>query len=169
MSEKGRGGEGIEGRHVLLALLGFFGAILIVNGVFLYYALATFGGGDTGSPYQKGLRYNQTIAEAARLAERGWSSGLAYDRSAGRISLQLRDRARSARARLGASAAAPGAPPPTGRMCGLSSKRPSPEPMSPRSISAPANGWCSFGPTELSRGDAPAYRLKQRLFVDAAP
>jgi nitrogen fixation protein FixH len=168
MSEAGRDGKCIEGRHVLLALLGFFGAILIVNGVFLYYALATFGGGDTGSPYQKGLRYNQTIAEAALLAERGWSSGLAYDRGSGRISLQLRDRQDQ---------------PVRGLSIGGSAGRPTTDRQDVRfefeeaepgtyvaMLDLGSGQWVvQLRSAELSRGAAPAYRLKQRLFVGAAP
>jgi nitrogen fixation protein FixH len=168
MSESSPFRKGIEGRHVLLALLGFFGAILIVNGVFLYYALATFGGGDTSSPYQKGLRYNQTIAEAARLVERGWSSGLAYDRSAGRISLRLRDRQDQ---------------PVRGLSIGGSAGRPATDRQDVRfefeeaepgtyvaELELGSGQWVvQLRSEQLSRGDAPAYRLKQRLFVDAAP
>jgi nitrogen fixation protein FixH len=158
----------IQGRHVLLALFGFFGAILIVNGIFLYYALATFGGGDTSSPYQKGLRYNQTIAEAAKLAERGWSSGLVYDRSAGRISLQLRDRQDQ---------------PVRGLKLGGSVGRPATDRQDVRFAFneaepgiyvaeldlAPGQWVMQLQSGEVARGGIPAYRLKQRLFVDAAP
>ena len=43
----------IRGRHVLIGFLVFFGLIFLVNGVFLYSALTTFGGGEKGSPYRK--------------------------------------------------------------------------------------------------------------------
>ena len=56
----------IRGRHVLIGFIVFFGLIFLVNGVFLYYALTTFGGGETSNPYRKGLHYNETLAEAAR-------------------------------------------------------------------------------------------------------
>src|SRR5262245_1621977 len=82
--------EGLKGRHVLLTLVAFFGVMLIVNGIFVYYAITTFGGGDTSNPYQKGLHYNDTIAEAARQSERGWVATLAY--ADGRIALKLKDR-----------------------------------------------------------------------------
>ena len=69
----------IRGRHVLIGMIAFFGLIFLANGIFLYYALTTFGGGDTGSPYRSGLHYNETLAEAARAAERGWKAELTYD------------------------------------------------------------------------------------------
>ena len=32
----------LKGHHVLMALVGFFGVMLIVNAIFVYLALATF-------------------------------------------------------------------------------------------------------------------------------
>ena len=80
--------DGVRGRHVLLGLVAFFGLIFLVNGVFIYYALSTFGGGDTSDPYRKGLHYNDTLAEAAREAEQGWDAKLIYGAS-GRLALTL--------------------------------------------------------------------------------
>jgi nitrogen fixation protein FixH len=82
----------IRGRHVLIGMIAFFGLIFLVNGIFLYYALTTFGGGEKGSPYRSGLRYNETLAEAERAAERGLEGRLSYDPQAGRFSLALRDK-----------------------------------------------------------------------------
>ena len=64
-------------------MVAFFGLIFLANGIFLYYALTTFGGGEKGSPYRSGLRYNETLAEAARAAERGLEGRLTYDAQAG--------------------------------------------------------------------------------------
>jgi nitrogen fixation protein FixH len=168
MSEPGAGGKGIQGRHVLLALLGFFGAILIVNGVFLYYAVATFGGGDTSSPYQKGLRYNQTIAEDALLAERGWSSGLAYDRNAGRISLQLRDRQDQPVRGLRLDGSA-GRPATDRHDVRFAFDEAEPGTYVAALDLGPGQWVVQLRSEDLSRGGAPAYRLKQRLFIEAAP
>ena len=65
----------IRGRHVLIGMIAFFGLIFLANGIFLYYALTTFGGGEKGSPYRSGLRYNETLAEAARAAGLGLNAG----------------------------------------------------------------------------------------------
>ena len=35
----------IRGRDVLIGMIDFFGLIFLANGIFLYYALTTFGGG----------------------------------------------------------------------------------------------------------------------------
>jgi nitrogen fixation protein FixH len=82
--------RGINGRHVLIGFIAFFGVIFFANGIFLYYALDTFGGGDTADPYRKGLNYNETLAEAARQEAQGWRTELSY--GAGRLTLALRDR-----------------------------------------------------------------------------
>lgn len=63
----------ITGKHVLAMCLGFFGVMLAVNMVFVFYAVSTFGGGEGGKAYQRGLDYNTTI-EAARQQEKlGWA------------------------------------------------------------------------------------------------
>lgn len=82
--------ERLEGRHVLWALLAFFGLMLVANGIFLYYALGTFNGFETTNPYKKGLAYNERIASAQAQAARGWASEAQY--SAGTLTLNVRDR-----------------------------------------------------------------------------
>ncbi len=51
-----------DGRHVLLAFIGFFGLCSLVNGVLSTRPMSTFGGRDTDDPYRKGLDYNERIA-----------------------------------------------------------------------------------------------------------
>ena len=85
-------GHELTGWHVLLGLVAFFGVMLLANGIFVYYALATFGGGDNSDPYRKGLHYNDTLAEAAAQDARGWHIELSYDRGAGQLTLRLRDK-----------------------------------------------------------------------------
>jgi len=63
----------ITGRHVLFYLLGFFGVMLIANGIFIYFALSTFHGLDNPNSYERGLNYNQRIEAAERQASLGWS------------------------------------------------------------------------------------------------
>ena len=62
----------LTGRHVLMALLGFFGVIFLVNGYFLRAALSTYSGIVAVEPYRKGLQYNQRIADDARQGALGW-------------------------------------------------------------------------------------------------
>jgi nitrogen fixation protein FixH len=62
----------ITGKHVLAICVAFFGVMLAVNAVFVYFALSTFGGGEGGKAYQKGLEYNTTIEAARRQDRLGW-------------------------------------------------------------------------------------------------
>ncbi len=90
MSDRGWLANGFKGRHVLMSLIGFFGVMLIANGLFVYFALSTFTGSDS-DPYRRGLHYNDTVAAAERQAERGWRSSLSYDTAKRRLSLDLAD------------------------------------------------------------------------------
>ncbi len=65
-------GRQLRGWHVLLIMLGFFGVIFAVNGVFLYHAISSFPGEDVKKSYVQGLNYNQTLAARAAQAELGW-------------------------------------------------------------------------------------------------
>ncbi|MGI9384018.1 MAG: FixH family protein [Methyloligellaceae bacterium] len=82
----------ITGRHVLLALIAFFGVMLAVNGIFFYYAVKTFNGVETTDAYRKGLDYDRRVSEAGAQAQRGWQGALDYDRRHKRLSLRLKDR-----------------------------------------------------------------------------
>lgn len=91
---------GIRGIHVLGAMLAFFGVIFVVNGYFLYQALATNTGVVALEPYRKGLAYNARIAADEEQAARGLSGDLtvaldghvafeAYDRQGAPLSSSL--------------------------------------------------------------------------------
>ena len=64
----------LKGWHVLLIMLGFFGVMFAVNGVFLYHAITSFPGEDVKKSYVQGLNYNDTLAERAAHAELGWTA-----------------------------------------------------------------------------------------------
>lgn len=81
----------LSGRHVLFALLGFFGVMVAVNATFLYFALTTFNGVETPDAYRRGLQYNQVLAEAESQQALGWQGALRLDPR--RIELSLRDAA----------------------------------------------------------------------------
>ena len=87
--------NGLEGRHVLMALIVFFGVMLAANSFLVYYALETFSGGDRPDPYRSGLHYNDTIEAAKRQAALGWQSDIAYDGAQGRLTLSIKDRVRA--------------------------------------------------------------------------
>lgn len=82
----------ITGRHVLVATVGFFLTIATVDGIMIYQAVSTFGGLETQDAYRKGLTYNRRIAESAAQEQLGWSQVVAFDASAGTLSVTLKDR-----------------------------------------------------------------------------
>lgn len=160
--------KGVEGKHVLLALCGFFGIMFLVNGIFVYFAVATHSGGDTSKPYQKGLDYNQTI-EADRLqAELSWRVELAYEAAADQVVVKLSDRAGAAvtghilTGRL------------TRPVTDRDDRRLRFEEAAPGVYAAhadiPPGRWVvSIISREAGAGGKAAYRLKQRLFVAEKP
>lgn len=91
MSTEGWFANGIEGRHVFMGLLVFFGVMLVANGVLVYFAVGTFSGGDKRNPYQSGLRYNETISAAEQQEMLGWQTEVTYDDENDRISLRIVD------------------------------------------------------------------------------
>jgi nitrogen fixation protein FixH len=68
----------ITGRHVLIALLVFFGVIFAVNGVFLYISLRTHPGVSTEDAYRKGLQFNRELEERDRQEALGWAAEVAH-------------------------------------------------------------------------------------------
>jgi nitrogen fixation protein FixH len=158
----------IQGRHVLIGMIAFFGLIFLANGIFLYYALTTFGGGDTSNPYRKGLHYNDTLAEAARDAERGWSAELAYDAAAGRLTFNLRDK--SGEPVAGLHIAANVGRPTTDREDLSASFREVEGGFYIAELTLAPGQWVvQLHSNELSREGDPTYRLKRRVFVSEAP
>lgn len=84
-------GKELKGWHVLLIMLGFFGVMFSVNGVFLFHAITSFPGEDIKKSYVQGLSFNDTLADRAAQAELGWSAeaGLIDDQ----LILRLQDAA----------------------------------------------------------------------------
>jgi nitrogen fixation protein FixH len=66
----------LKGHHVLVWLLGFFGLIFVVNGVFLWAALSSFPGEDVRHSYLQGLEYNKTIASLKYQEDMSWKAEL---------------------------------------------------------------------------------------------
>ncbi len=53
--------------------VGVFGVVLAVNLIFMYSAIHTFTGLSTEQAYDKGLRYNEEIAQAKQQEKLGWT------------------------------------------------------------------------------------------------
>jgi nitrogen fixation protein FixH len=80
--------QGVGGRHVLMLVVGFFGAVFAVNGVMIYSAVSTYSGLVANEPYRKGLHYNERIAADERQARLGWSDSVEIGRD-GRVALSV--------------------------------------------------------------------------------
>lgn len=80
----------ITGRHVLVAFILFFGAIIAVNALFITLAVRTFHGEDIPKAYSAGLRFNDQVAlsEASRAA--GWTMEPALEQRSGRAHLTIK-------------------------------------------------------------------------------
>ena len=65
-------GKKLTGKHILIWLGCFFGAMFIANGLFVYYATSTWPGVVEKSPYQASQNYNNTLAEAEAQSQRSW-------------------------------------------------------------------------------------------------
>ena len=82
----------LKGRHVLLALVGFFAVCVAVDGYMIYSALSTFGGVDNVNAYRDGLAYNDRIAQEARQSEAGWRDSVEVLADPQRLRLAILDR-----------------------------------------------------------------------------
>jgi nitrogen fixation protein FixH len=83
--------QGLNGHHVLCILLTFFGAVFLINGAMIYWALSTHTGLVANEPYRSGLNYNQRIVAGERQARLGWIDKLEVQRD-GRVVLAVVDR-----------------------------------------------------------------------------
>lgn len=81
----------LTGRHVLYTLFGFFGVMLIANGIFVYFALTTFNGLESPTAYQDGVDYNARIQAERRQAALGWKHEILL-RAEGVLVVSLKDR-----------------------------------------------------------------------------
>lgn len=80
----------LKGRHVLFWLLGFFGLMFVVNGIFLFHAITSFPGEEVKKSYLQGLSYNETLAKRAEQATLGWHMAIGVDGE--RLVVQIIDR-----------------------------------------------------------------------------
>lgn len=83
--------ERIEGRHVLIALLAFFGVLFAANGIFVYYAVGTFNGLVSEDAYRTGLKYNERIAADEAQSRRGWQPVVRYEQERKELVVTVRD------------------------------------------------------------------------------
>jgi nitrogen fixation protein FixH len=160
--------NGIEGRHVLMGLIAFFGVMLLANGIFVYLAVATFSGGDTADPYRKGLHYNETLQAAERQEERGWRTGVEYDDKTGQLTLSFLDK--EAHPIAGLHIDAMMSRPATDRQDRSIGFRQAGEGLYAADVELDAGLWViSVEANEPGEVREPPYRIKRRLFVADQP
>lgn len=156
--------NGLTGRHVLAALIGFFGLMGVANAFFVYFALGTFNGFESRDAYRKGVAYNEQLAADEAQASLGWKTSTLYDQARKRLLVRIAD--------------ASGAP-----VAGLSGKAELRRPVTDRDdrglelreaasgvyeaeVSLAAGQWIVAAELFSGAGEAaPVYRIKQRLWV----
>jgi len=87
----GQRAPGLGGRHVLAAMLAFFGVIVVADATMIYQAVSTFGGVDNVNAYRDGLAYNARIASAGRQAALGWQDTVEIVPAPARLRITLKD------------------------------------------------------------------------------
>lgn len=157
----------VTGRHVLLGLVIFFGAMFVANGILVYYAVSTFSGGDRPNPYRSGLNYNETIAEAERQAALGWSAHAEYDKGAGRVIVHY---AKIAGAPVtGLSLSGTLVRPTAEHDDRLVTFREWDDGVYVSDVALEPGNWVLNVETSTQEGGSPVHRLKQRLIVADGP
>lgn len=76
MSELAARVRPFTGRKFLVIFLAFFGTVMSVNAVFIALALKSNSGVVTEHPYEEGLAYNKTLAEAEAQKSLGWVTAM---------------------------------------------------------------------------------------------
>lgn len=82
----------LNGRHVLAIMLGFFGVIIVVNTIFVTYAVRSFPGEYQKKSYMQGLQFNEVLAERAAQEALGWRVEIVHVDPAGAIEIAARDK-----------------------------------------------------------------------------
>jgi nitrogen fixation protein FixH len=83
------------GRAVAWILAAFFAIVAAANGALIAYSLESFTGVTTENAYEKGLAYNQTLAQAKAEVGLGWQVGVDFsapDRGHVRLAVTLHGR-----------------------------------------------------------------------------
>jgi nitrogen fixation protein FixH len=79
----------IEGKHVLVGMVAFFGVVIAVNVTLAVLASTSWTGLSVENGYVASQRFNAELAEARRQAEFGWKVDFGYRKE--RLELALAD------------------------------------------------------------------------------
>jgi nitrogen fixation protein FixH len=77
----------LTGRRVLLLLAASFGIVFAVNGFFVYKALSTAPGEESGASYEAGLRYNSILAAQQAQDALRWRHQISRDKGSLRLAV----------------------------------------------------------------------------------
>ncbi len=161
LTSEGRLSKGVQGRHVVIGLMIFFGVMFVANGLLVYYAVGTFSGGDRPDPYRSGLNYNQTIAAAERQAALGWDVEVNYEGR--RLVVRFVDK--SAEPISGLALTAKLTRPAENRKDSVVELREWRDGIYTTNISLGPGNWVVSVASAEQQNGSPVYRLKRRLFV----
>ncbi|HKZ97633.1 MAG TPA: FixH family protein [Hyphomicrobiaceae bacterium] len=153
----------VEGRHVLLALIGFFSLVMAVNGLLTYTAISTFGGVDNPNAYRDGLSYNERIAADERQSELGWRHDVAVSADRARLSVSVFDREGAPLAGLRISASI-GRPVTNRHDAVLALEEIRPGAYEAETPDLGAGSWI-VEIRAVGRGDSAVYRARKRLWL----
>jgi nitrogen fixation protein FixH len=70
--------------------VGFFGVVVVVNAVMIWFAVTTFTGLDREEPYLRGIDYNAVLEEQRRQEALGWTAAVAANGD--RLAVEVVDR-----------------------------------------------------------------------------
>lgn len=80
-----------KSRWIPWAFVAFFGVVVIVNGIMLSFAISSFNGLSTDGAYDRGLSYNDVLAEQEAQEALGWQLAAGAEQLGdGMIDVQLR-------------------------------------------------------------------------------
>jgi nitrogen fixation protein FixH len=71
--------------------VGGFGVIIAVNAIMIWFAVSSFSGLYSTNPREQGLHYNDVIARQKLRDALGWSVDVAWQPSASRMEIAVRD------------------------------------------------------------------------------
>ena len=91
MSETTPAVKPITGRHVLVAMISFFGVIIVVNLTMATLAARSWTGLEAKNGYVSSQDYNKKLAEVESQRKTGWSAQLTH--TDGMLTFQISDKA----------------------------------------------------------------------------
>lgn len=83
----------VKGRHVLMAIVGFFVVVIGLDSLFVVWAVQSFPGEVSPRAYEDGLAYNRTLQARRAQAARGWTTKVSQGGAPGRVEVSFTDAA----------------------------------------------------------------------------